>query len=236
MKTYKNYLFDLYGTLVDIRTDEHDDLMWTRLSYALGMEGIHLEAEYLRDKYFSEVSRLQKEDRAVKGQYAEIDLAPVYKAICHDRGYEVTDAQIEQIAKIFRVLSLHKLRLFPGAIDLLVRLKNAGKGVYLVSNAQELFTMPEFKLFDMEKYFDGIILSSSVSYKKPGTEIYEIALERFGLDPKETVMVGNDDRADCWGAHYAGLDTMYVNTEQSPKLKAPLPENCRILSEIGDVF
>ena len=236
MKTYKNYLFDLYGTLVDIRTDEHDDLMWTRLSYAFGMEGMDLSAEYLREKYFSEVTKLQKEDRAVKGQYAEIDLAPVYRAICRDRGYDVTDKQIEQIAKIFRVLSLHKLRLFPGAIDLLVRLKEAGKGVYLVSNAQELFTMPEFKYFDMEKYFDGIILSSSVSYKKPGTEIYEIALERFGLDPKDTVMVGNDDRADCWGAHNAGLDSMYVCTEQSPKLKAPLPENCRILAEIGDAF
>jgi len=236
MKTYKNYLFDLYGTLVDIRTDEHDDLMWSRLSYAFGMEGMDLSAEYLREKYFSEVTELQKKDRAVKGQYAEIDLAPVYRAMCRDRGYEVTDAQIEQIAKVFRVLSLHKLRLFPGAVDLLVRLRNAGKGVYLVSNAQELFTMPEFEIFGLEKYFDGIILSSPVGYKKPGTEIYEIALSRFGLDPKDTVMVGNDDRADCWGAHNAGLDSMYVFTEQSPELKNPLPENCRVLEKIGDAF
>ncbi|MBQ8831620.1 MAG: HAD family hydrolase [Oscillospiraceae bacterium] len=236
MKTYKNYLFDLYGTLVDIRTDEHDDLMWTRLSYAFGMEGMDLSAEYLREKYFSEVTALQKKDRAVKGQFAEIDLAHVYKAICRDRGYDVTDRQIEQIAKIFRVLSLHKLCLFDGAVDLLVRLRNAGKGVYLVSNAQELFTMPEFEFFGLEKYFDGIILSSSVGYKKPGTEIYEIALERFGLDPEETVMVGNDDRADCWGAHNAGLDSMYVFTEQSPKLINPLPENCRVLETIGDAF
>lgn len=236
MKTYKNYIFDLYGTLVDIRTDEHDDLMWLRLSLALGMEGMDCSPEYLREKYFSEVSRLQKQDRAVKGQFAEIDLAPVYEAICRDRGYAVTAEQIRQIAKLFRVLSLHKLRLFPGAIPLLERLRQAGKKVYLLSNAQALFTLPEFRIFDLEKYFDDIVLSSDVSFKKPGTEIYEIALERFGLDPKETVMVGNDDRTDCWGAHNAGLDSMYILTEQSPKLVNPLPENCRVLNTIGDVF
>jgi len=236
MKTYKNYLFDLYGTLVDIRTDEHDPLMWLRLSFAFGMEGMDCSAEYLREKYFSEVSQLQKQDRAVKGQFAEIDLAPVYEAICRDKGYAVTEAQIAQVAKLFRVLSLHKLRLFPGAIDLLVRLRRAGKGVYLVSNAQELFTVPEFQIFDLEKYFDGVILSSSVGYKKPGPEIYRIALERFGLDPRDTVMVGNDDRADCWGAHNAGLDSMYIFTEQSPKPVDPLPHNCRVLDTIGDVF
>lgn len=236
MKIYKNYLFDLYGTLVDIHTDEHDDLMWQRLSLVFGMEGMDCSTEYLKDKYFSEVSNLQSKDRAAKGKFAEIDLAPVYKAICQDRGYNVTDRQIEQIAKIFRILSLHKLRLFPGTIELLVRLRNAGKGVYLVSNAQELFTMPEFRVFDMEKYFDGIILSSSVGYKKPGTEIYKIALERFGLDPSETVMIGNDHRADCWGAHDAGLDSMYVFTEQSPERTESLPENCRVLETICDVF
>ncbi len=236
IKTYKNYLFDLYGTLVDIRTDEHDDLMWIRLSLAFGMEGMDCSAEYLKEKYFNEVSRLQKEDRAVKGQFAEIDLAPVYKAICCDRGYDVTEHQIEQIAKLFRILSLHKLRLFPGAVELLIRLREAGKNVYLLSNAQALFTIPELQIFDLEKYFDGIILSSSVSFKKPGNEIYKIALERFGLDPKETVMIGNDDKADCWGAHNVGLDSMYIFTEQSPKLINPLPENCHVLKTIGDVF
>lgn len=30
-KHYKNYLFDLYGTLVDIHTDEENEALWEKL-------------------------------------------------------------------------------------------------------------------------------------------------------------------------------------------------------------
>ncbi len=32
MKNYQNYIFDLYGTLLDIRTDEDDPLLWDRMA------------------------------------------------------------------------------------------------------------------------------------------------------------------------------------------------------------
>ena len=31
---YDNYVFDLYGTLVDIRTDENLDFVWRNLRYS----------------------------------------------------------------------------------------------------------------------------------------------------------------------------------------------------------
>ena len=31
-KMYKNYIFDLYGTLVDIRTDEGKNSLWKKMS------------------------------------------------------------------------------------------------------------------------------------------------------------------------------------------------------------
>ena len=34
-KRYKNYAFDLYGTLVDIHTDEESDALWERFSLYL---------------------------------------------------------------------------------------------------------------------------------------------------------------------------------------------------------
>ena len=32
MKAYDNYIFDLYGTLVDIHTEENDPLVWKKLA------------------------------------------------------------------------------------------------------------------------------------------------------------------------------------------------------------
>lgn len=236
MKEYDNYLFDLYGTLVDVHTEEGKDLVWQRLSLFLGADGVHCTPEYLKEKYAEQVRVREAQDRLQRGKWAEIDIAPVFAAMYADKGVQATDEQIALLAKVFRVLTVEKLRLFPGTEQMLQRLKAAGKHVYLLSNAQKLFTMPELQALDLVQYFDGIIISSNEGRKKPDPELYHLALKRYGLDPEQTVMVGNDDQADCWGAAKAGFDSMYVYTEQSPKRTEPLPDNCRLLSTIGDVF
>lgn len=236
MKEYNNYLFDLYGTLVDVHTDEGKDILWRRLSLLLGMEKVYYTPEQLKRKYAVEITSGEALARQQRGKWAEIDIALVFSSFYTGQGIIATQEQVTQLAKIFRVLSVEKLRLFPGVAEMLQRLKAAGKRVYLLSNAQWLFTMPELQALDLVKYFDGIIISSNEGLKKPDTGLYRLALERYALDPKQTVMVGNDDQADCWGAAKAGLDSMYVYTEQSPKRTSALPDNCRLLSTIGDVF
>ena len=233
MKEYKNYLFDLYGTLVDIHTDEERDLLWKRMSVLLGMSGIHIQPEDLHLQYLNEVKLREEEVRAQRGAGAEIDIASVFESFYR---HSAKSIDVEYTAKIFRALSLEKLRLFPGVPELMKRLKEQGKGIYLLSNAQALFTLPEISALGLEPFFDGIVISSCEGYKKPSNQFYEIALSRFGLDPNETVMVGNDDQADCWGASNVGLDSMYIFTEQSPKRTKCLPGNCRVLKCIGDVF
>ncbi len=236
MKEYRNYLFDLYGTLVDIHTDESADLVWQRLRIYLGSEGGTSTAEELKRKYFSEVKTREKAAVEERGSGVEIDIAPVFEAMYKECGLCPDTQQVAALAKVFRILSTEKLRLFDGATEMLGRLKKAGKKVYLLSNAQALFTMPELKGFDLLQYFDGIIISSNEGLKKPDPRLYRLALERYDLDPAQTVMVGNDDQADCWGAARAGLDSMYVFTEQSPRRTLPLPDNCRELTQIGEVF
>lgn len=233
MKMYKNYLFDLYGTLVDVHTDEENPLLWQRMSILLAMEGVCYSAKALKDKYFRQVAALEKSARLERGAGAEIDIASVFSSFYADIAGE---DDIVRVAKMFRLFSLEKLKLFPGVIELLEKLRQEGKKIYLLSNAQALFTLPELRALDLLKYFDGIVISSCEGYKKPDTKFYTLALKRYGLKPEETVMVGNDDQADCWGAARAGLDSMYIFTEQSPKRTKPLPSNCTLLNYITDVF
>lgn len=236
MKQYKNYLFDLYGTLVDIHTDEEDNLLWTRMRVLLAMYGAHYTAEALKAKYASEISSREAQARKERGNGAEIDIAPVFAAFFAESGIEADNNTIAHLARAFRVMSIEKLQLFPGVLELLKRLKQQGKGVYLVSNAQALFTMPELDALHLTDYFDGIVISSCEGIKKPDSRIYQLTLRRYGLAPQQTVMVGNDDQADCWGACQAGLDSMYVYTEQSPVRTKPLPDHCRVLDNIAEVF
>ena len=43
MKDYRNYIFDLYGTLVDIGVDESDRRLWEHMSLFYGYYGAQYE-------------------------------------------------------------------------------------------------------------------------------------------------------------------------------------------------
>lgn len=233
---YKNYLFDLYGTLVDIHTQEDDPRLWEYLSCWLAMDGIPIPPRKLQSAYEKGVRQLEASARKARGSWAEIDILPVFCKFYTDQGHTPTQEEVLRLARLFRMLSLKKLKLFPGAEALLQKLQKEGCGVYLLSNAQRAFTAPELRMLGLERYFHGILLSSDAGIKKPDPAFYRMLLDHCRLDPKETVMVGNDDIADCHGAAAAGLDSFYLYTEQSPLPTKPLPGNCRRLKNIAQLL
>ena len=46
-KQYDNFLFDLYGTLVDIHTDEEKDALWEDCARELKRQGVTAQPEAL---------------------------------------------------------------------------------------------------------------------------------------------------------------------------------------------
>jgi putative hydrolase of the HAD superfamily len=104
-------------------------------------------------------------------------------------------------------------------IELLEGLKAAGRGVYLLSNAQESFTIPEMDELGILKYFDCIMISSEEKVCKPQKQFFTKLLERYRLDPKECLMVGNDKNSDMRGAKAVGIDGLYIHQEISPEVK-----------------
>lgn len=232
---YQNYIFDLYGTLVDIHTDESDEVLWERFACLLAMRGASYAPEALHALYLDGVAQAEADARRARGALAEIDLAPLFLSFYTGRGVRADERDAAYAAQAFRMLSLRKLRLFPAVREMLATLRAEGRRVYLLSNAQAHFTRPELTLLGLSDAFDGSLLSSEVGYKKPDPRFFGALLERYALEARESVMVGNDAQADCHGAAAVGLDSLYVHTEQSPALDAPLPANCRCLSRIAQV-
>ena len=202
---YQNYIFDLYGTLVDIHTNEKKAYLWKKMSLFFGMKGAAYEPKELRMAY---ETKIKEQEAALKmecrgSHVPEIDIADVFRQLFEDQAVSVTE-EIADLAKMFRAISIEELSLFPGVPEMLQRLKDAGKKVFLLSNAQALFTAPEISLLGLTKYFDGILLSSDAGVKKPDPAFYEMLLKQYHLDPAECLMTGNDDIADCHGAASAG--------------------------------
>ena len=203
-----NFLFDLYGTLADIKTDEEMQSLWYGFAWLLGESDI----QKVKDEY---LDICKKYADAREHKFVEFDLLHVFEEMVESRGANKEKAKI--LAREFRLLSRQKLRLFPCIVEILTGLKESGAGVYLVSNAQACFTRDELDELGITNLFDGILISSDAGVKKPDTEIFEIAFKKFSLNKNECFYVGNDLHDDVLGASSAGLKTVYIETEQSGK-------------------
>ncbi len=89
--------------------------------------------------------------------------------------------------------------------------------MYLLSNAQQIFTAYEMNVLGIASYFDDILISSDYRTKKPDKRFFNILLERHGLDVKKTLFIGNDGRCDIEGAKQVNMNTFYVHSNISPE-------------------
>ena len=201
----KNFLFDLYGTLVDVRTDEDDRKF--RKKYAKYFSRIAPQVDFWQ-RYNEECEKIKAD-----GEHCEPDIFKVFKTVAPAVGEE----QLLKAAYTFRKLSRSRLCLYKGARKLLLKLKERGAGIYLVSNAQACFTVPELKKLRLYKLFDGIELSSDFGTKKPGKAFFMHALTKYGLDAHESIYCGNDFHADIEGAKNVGLAAAYIKSNISPE-------------------
>ena len=69
---------------------------------------------------------------------------------------------------------------------------------------------------------------------KPYPDFYDILFDRYGLDKKESVMIGNELRSDMAGAATAGIDGFYINREAL--FHAPDNPQYRFVSQNGSLM
>ncbi len=216
MKEYENYIFDLYGTLVDIHTDEWKTSFWKKVSQIFLVHGAVYDAAELKASYFSKVKELEEQKKEM-GRHIEIDLKEVFEKLYRIKGMTADENLIKETMEAFRRHSLTHLRLYTGTKELLKMLKRNGKAVYLLSNAQEVFTMKELKDLEIIDDFDDIFISSVVGYKKPDPYFYKVLIDGRHLDVRECLMIGNDLYCDIKGAMDVSMDAYYIHSKLSPK-------------------
>lgn len=241
---YQNYIFDLYGTLVDIHTDEGKVSVWKKIAVYFSAQGAAYTGKEVKERYIALIrEEEQKLQRKLKKNYpgitvsaVEINLDQVFVRLYKEKGVKANRQMIKDSMLAFRAITMEKLKLFPGAAELLQGLKAEGKKVYLLSNAQTSFTLPEMKALGIDLLFDDIFFSSELEVKKPSAYFYEALFEKHGLKKEESVMVGNDRWADVQGALDFGIEAIYLHTEQSTPFEGKLPKGCVQVDNLLDIL
>ena len=86
MKQYRNYIFDLYGTLIDIETDESSPTLWKKMAGLYSVYGADYTFNKLRAGYAEMVVEEERRLGEETGySYPEIKLEKVFARLYIDR-------------------------------------------------------------------------------------------------------------------------------------------------------
>lgn len=213
---YKHVIFDCYGCLVYIVTDEKQASVWQCLARHYQHSGADYDAESLEKAYQEIWVQEFANAKARTGlDYPELELAELFASLYDLKAPQHLQDRKEwgrQTARYFRELSLKELSLYPATQEVLKTLKAWGCHLYLLSNAQADFTREELDKLGITTYFDAIYLSSDYGMRKPQAEFLMKLLDDQALDEEETVMIGNDLATDMAIAERLGIDAILVNS------------------------
>ena len=221
---YTDLVFDLYGTLVDIHTEE-DERVWEKTAFYFGFYGAHYTGEALKDAF----QTAMKEREAKAGQsyecFPDIPFEEVMAELFRAKGItENAGTMGINAAQLFRISSLDYVKLYPHVPEALAKLRKAGYRLWLLSNAQRVFTAYELRLLGLGDQLDGIYISSDYQCRKPDLRFYQALIDERKLDVSKTLMIGNDRHTDIAGAKNAGMATLYMHTALTPADQAEADE------------
>lgn len=240
---YTDLIFDLYGTLVDIHTEEND-IVWEKTSLFFGFHGAGFSPAQLRNAFHEAM----KAREAAAGQsyecFPDIPFEQVMAELFRSQGVtENAESLGFSAAQLFRISSIEYIRTYPSVASVLRELRDRGFRLWLLSNAQAVFTTYELRLLELDALFDGVLLSSDYGYRKPDDRFYQALLDQHRLSADQCLMIGNDRETDIAGATHCGMATLYMHTALTPAHQAaadptrhPLvaPVSCRHFEFEGD--
>ncbi len=122
------------------------------------------------------------------------------------RAAERTGLPAAALAEFFRQVPL-SLELMPGTHALLPRVKQAGHGLYCLSNMAQHSLEHLERAYDFWPRFDGRVFSCVVKLIKPEPAIYAHLLDEHGLDAADTVFI-DDLQINLSAAAAFGMKTI----------------------------
>jgi len=204
-------LFDLDDTLFD----------HTRAS-RIALESVH--AVHARDVDFDDFIREHARvlevfhARFLKGEFS-LDQARAARMIELFATFEKSvNANLAlDISMQYRCEHQGNRALVTGARELLEALQHQTR-MGIITNNSTAEQIEKLRALDIAHFFEVIVISEDVGVTKPNPKIFEIALERFGAQPHQAVMIGDSFTNDIEGAIGAGIAPLWLHRNENRTL------------------
>jgi len=123
-------------------------------------------------------------------------------SLCKHIGVKPKETLVNSLIYVWDNTEIN-ITFFPEVIRMLQKLKEKYK-LALLSNT-DCFSTKKFIDSGYGKYFDFMAFSCNLGILKPDPEIFKIILEKLGVKPEETVMVGDNLKDDVLAAEKLGI-------------------------------
>jgi len=188
--------FDVNGTLTHIVTDEGLGEIFRAAAHFLTYQGIDLRRHELRDLYLGILKRQQQESAE---DHPEFDAVAIWRTIISDYQTEYTRrlpaeklAQLPLfLAELYRGVSRRRLRLYPH-VRRVLDLLHTRFPLAVVTDGQSAYARAELHQVGLLDYFDPIVVSGDLGYRKPDRRLFHAAAAGMQDAPEYVLYVGND--------------------------------------------
>ncbi len=235
MKSFDIISLDLFNTLVYIDRSSFD--LWSHMEKSLREFpdlGHKISLNDIITDYYSAI-RHKMRDKDTEREFRNdevlfevlkqyIEISPDLTALAHD------------IIKFYFESALPLIHLLPGVYETLDYLKEKDYTLVLTSNhswAQNGWDVLRKHDLIERNYFDRIIFSGDIGWRKPSPKIFTTALSGLSYRSKKHIIhIGDEINADIKGALEFGIQALWI---QSPRDKDKEINNLSVLKIISDI-
>jgi putative hydrolase of the HAD superfamily len=141
----------------------------------------------------------------------------------------------ERMAARFTALREEEMHLFPGAIDTLCRLGEAGVRMALVTNGPAEVQRAKILRFALERHFVHIQIEGEHGFGKPEERAYTHAMTTLGVTPAETWMVGDNLEWEVAAPQRLGIYAIWHDAHGAGLPKASPVRPDRIIRSLAEL-
>lgn len=221
MKQYKVFIFDLFDTLIDFNRSRLPEFSINGEKHNSTFTPVFKVFEkyyqgYDRDKFHdSFVASYEKFQQLKSIDNREFYNGERFEILMSSLGIELNSdvgPVIDEMVKA-HMKGLSTTMEFPeenrDALDFIFDKNNR---LAIISNFD--YAPAAYMLlnkFDIRKYFEIVVISVEIGWRKPRPEIFLKALELLNSAPGDALYVGDNYYADVVGAKSVGMDVIWIN-------------------------
>ncbi len=198
----KHIFFDLDHTLWDFETNSNRTFEFIFNRNNVGVNFMDFKEIYkpINAQYW----KLFREDKISKSKLRYGRLKDAFDAL----NYSVDDDLIGLLSEDYITYLSQYNDLFEGTIAILNYLQSKYT-MHIITNGFEEVQFEKLKNSNLISYFDQIITSEKVGFKKPNPKIFNYALSLATAKADESIMIGDNFEADILGAKNVGMHTIF---------------------------